>query len=78
MSEKIVARLCRCCEGSLFSIVLVFTQLHRLGFDLEFEAFDLWQRQGKMKGCFKKITSVDLQKCQSFSAFLKMVNSVVY
>ena len=33
--EIIVPRLCGCCEGAVGSIISVFTQLHRPGFNLE-------------------------------------------
>ena len=34
--KKIVPRLCGCYRGALNSIILVFTQLHRSDFNLEF------------------------------------------
>ena len=54
-------------QGALASIVLVFTQLHRSGFnsgfDTLFEAtwrvvLDLRERKGKISGCFKYKTLV--------------------
>ena len=37
VSQKIVSRLCGCCEGAVDSIISDFTQLHRSGLNLEFE-----------------------------------------
>ena len=34
---EIVPRLCGCCGGVVNLIISVFTQLHRSGFNLEFE-----------------------------------------
>ena len=34
---KNVTSLCGCCGGAVDLIILVFTQLHRSGFNLEFE-----------------------------------------
>ena len=62
ISQKIVPCLCGCCGGAADSIISVFTQLHRSRFNLEFEILfesilhvvvDLWQRKGKISGCFK-------------------------
>ena len=70
--KKIVPRWCGCCGGAIDSIILVFTQLRRSGFNLEFETLhesvwhmvaDLWQRTDKINGCFKKSTSIVLQQC---------------
>ena len=36
--RKFVPRLCVCYGGAIDSIILVFTQMHRLGFNLEFDA----------------------------------------
>ena len=36
-SEKIVPLLCCCCEGGVVLIISVFVQLHRVGFNLDFE-----------------------------------------
>ena len=37
VSKRIVPHLCGCCGGAVYSIISVFTQLHRLGFNLDFE-----------------------------------------
>ena len=58
----IVPRLCCCCGGFVDSIIPVFVQLHRSGFNLEFETsyesiryvvVDLQQRNGNISGCFE-------------------------
>ena len=36
-SQNVVPRLCSCCGGAIDSIILVFTQLHRSGLNVEFE-----------------------------------------
>ena len=60
--QKIVPRLNGNFEGAIDAIISVFTQLHRSGFNLEFETLfesvgevvaDLWQRKGKRSSCFK-------------------------
>ena len=38
--EIIVARLCGYCGGAVDSIISVFTQLHRSGFNFEFETLN--------------------------------------
>ena len=35
--KKNVPRLCDCCGGAIDTIISVFIQLHRSGFNLEFE-----------------------------------------
>ena len=59
----IVPCLCGYCGGAVDSIISVFTQLHRSGFNLEFQTLfesigqvvaDIWQRKGKISGYFKK------------------------
>ena len=51
------------------SIISVFTQLHKSGFNVELKTLyesiipvfaDLWQRKGKISGCFKNSTSIFL------------------
>ena len=37
VSEKILLYLCGCCERAVNSIISAFRQLHRSGFNLEFE-----------------------------------------
>ena len=37
VSQKIVPRLCGCCAGALDLIMSIFAQLHRSGFNLEFD-----------------------------------------
>ena len=55
------------CGGAVYSVTPVFTQLHRSAFNLEFKTLlepisyvvvDLWQRKGKLCGCFKNSTSI--------------------
>ena len=59
---KNCARLCGCCGGAVDKIILLFAQFYRSVFSLEFEILfesishvvaDLWQRNGKISGCFK-------------------------
>ena len=66
VSQKSVQRLCGRCGGAVDLIISIFTQLHMSGLDLEFETLlesiwqvvaGLWQRKGKMSGCFKNYTS---------------------
>ena len=58
VSQKIVSRLCGYCGGAVDSIISLFTQLHRSGFNLfEFETLfesvcDKWLLI--YGGCFKK------------------------
>ena len=51
-----------CCGGAVGLIVSAFTHLYRSGFNFEFETLlesitevvaDLWERKGKVSGCFK-------------------------
>ena len=37
--KKTVSRLSSCCGGAVDSIISVYTQLHRSGFNYEFETF---------------------------------------
>ena len=64
------------------SIISFFTQWRRSGFNLEFETLhesicqlvaDLWQRKGKISGCFKNSTSIVLQQHQVNKVFKERV-----
>ena len=55
--KKILPRLYGCCEGAVNSIISDFIQLHRSGFNVEFETLydsnqqmvaDLWLRKDKI------------------------------
>ena len=79
-------RLCGCCGGAVDSIISVFTQLHRSSFNLEFETSyesmrqvvaDLWQRKGKISGCFKNSTFVVLEQCRNKVSSQRKGSSVV-
>ena len=72
--KKIVPHLCGHCRGAVYSIISVFTQLHRSSFNLEFGTLyesiwqvvaDLWQRKCKISGCFENSTSIVLQQSQN-------------
>ena len=81
--KKFVSRLCGCYEGAVDS---VFTQLHTSGFNFEFKALyesisqvvaDLWQRKGKICGCFKNNTSIVLLQCRNKVSFQRKGPSVL-
>ena len=79
-------RLCGYCGEALISVMSTFTQLHRSGFNLEFETLfesirhvvaDLRQRKGKISGCFKNSTSIVLQQCQNQVRFEKKDSGII-
>ena len=74
--------LCGYCGGAVDSIIPVFTQLHRSGFNLEFETLyesvgqvviDLWQRKAKTSCCFSNSTSfvLHLQQFKTTQVYRK-------
>ena len=86
MSQKVVPGFCDSCGGAVDSITSAFAQLHRSGFNFEFETLlesirrvvaDLWQRKGKISGCFKNSTSTVLPRCQNKVSFQRKGSSVV-
>ena len=73
--------LCGCCGGAVDLIIPVFT-LHRSDFSLGFETLydiigrmvaDLWQRKGKISGCFKSSTPIVPKQCQNELSFQSRV-----
>ena len=69
-----VPHLCGYCGGAVDLFILISTQLHRSGFDIEFETLfesiwhmvaDLRQRKGRISGSIKNGTSVVCQQCQN-------------
>ena len=78
--KKIVPCLYGYCGGAVDSIISIFTQLHRSGFNLEFEALfeplcqvvsDLSQRTCKINGCFKATALALLSSNVKISKFSK-------
>ena len=66
--------LCGYCGGVVDSVISVFTQLRRSGFNLEFQTLfesilrmvaKLWERKFKISGCFKNSTSVVLPQYEN-------------
>ena len=68
VSQKVVPCFCGHYVGAIDSIISVFAHLHRSGFNLEFETLlsirrvvaDLWERKGRISGCFKNSTALVL------------------
>ena len=84
--HKFVPCLCGYCGGAVDSVFSLLGQLHSLSFNLEFETLfesigrvvaDLWQRRGKISGCFKNSTSVVLQECQNKVNLRRKGSSIV-
>ena len=84
--SKIVPFLRGCCGGAVDSVISLSRQLHRSGFNLDFETLydsarqvvdDLWQRNGEISGCFKNRTSIVLRQCQNTVRFQRKGFSVV-
>ena len=81
-----MSRLCGYCGGAADSILSVYSQLHRSGFNLEFGAFfksictmvaDLSQRKGEISGCFKNSTSIVLQQCHDKASFQRKGSGII-
>ena len=67
-------------------IISIVTQWHRSVFNLDFETLfesilgvvaDLWQRKGKISGCFQNSTSAVLQHCQNKVSFQGKYSGIV-
>ena len=67
--KKIVPLLCDHCQGTVGSIISIFTQLHRPGFSLELELLIYGREKAKLVVfCFKN-SSIVLQQCQNKVSF---------